>query len=109
MTDKQEPGFRVPSPCGRVWFVPLSAVAADYAEFLMEADGLSREDAQRQVEGSPEFLPTWFAEQCNTWGDVERLGRLEVKSTLFKTKAALDRRRGMSRAGFIDYEEVGID
>lgn len=106
MADKQEPGFRVPSPCGRVWFVPLEAVAADYADFLVQNDGLSPEDARRQVERCPEFLPTWFAEQCCHWVDVERMGRLEVKSTLFKTKAALDRRRGGGAIG--DYEEIGI-
>lgn len=86
-------GFLVHSNCGREWFVPLEAVGQDYAEFLMSADGLSEEAAAAQVHRSQDFLQTWFAEQCNTWIDVERLGVLTKKSTLFKTKAALDRRR----------------
>lgn len=98
-------GFRVEGACGRVWFVPLEAVGEDYAEFLEQADGLSPEEARRRSESSEDFWPRWFWEQCGTWGDVERLGRLERKSSLFKTKAALDRRRAM---GGLSIEEVGI-
>jgi hypothetical protein len=100
-----EPGFLVDSLCGRQWFVPLTAVGRDYAEFLEQADGLSREEAQAQSDKDPSFWPTWFAEQCTHWEDVERLGRLVRYSTLFKTKAALDRRRSRSVE---DYTEVGI-
>lgn len=89
-----EPGFEVQSPCGRAWFVPLEAVGRDYAEFLIEADGISAEDAADKVKNNQSFLPTWFDEQCTTWVDVERLGRLIQQSTLFKSKSALDNARG---------------
>lgn len=102
-----EPGFLVSSPCERQWFVPFVAVAGDYADFLVQADGLSRADALAKVRLNLEFVPTWFYEQCASWADVERLGRLTQRSTLFKTKSALDRRRGsFSNA---DVREEGIE
>lgn len=100
-----EPGFLVDSPCQRQWFVPLAAVGRDYAEFLEQADGLSPEAAQKEAEANRGFWPTWFAEQCNYWSDVERLGRLVRKSTLFKTKEALNRRRPRHVE---DYTEIDI-
>ncbi len=102
-----EPGFLVSSPCQRQWFVPFAAVARDYADFLVCADKLSQEDALSKVDENLEFVPTWFYEQCACWVDIERLGRLVRKSTLFKTKPALDRRRGsFSNA---EIEEQGVD
>jgi hypothetical protein len=91
-----EPGFLVTSrSCGREWFVPFKAVADDYVDFLMQVDKLSLADATAQVEKNLEFVPTWFYEQVLVdWSDVERMGRLVTTSTLFKTKKALDRRRG---------------
>lgn len=88
------PGFIVRSPCGREWFVSLGAVGKDYAEFLMEADGIAPSDAIATAERERGFWPTWFVEQCLHWGDIEQLGVLTKASRLFKTKAALDRRRG---------------
>lgn len=101
----QEPGFLVRSPCGREWFVPLEAVGRDYAEFLAEQDGLSPEAAAGESGKARDFWPTWFAEQCHMWVDVERLGRLVKTSTLFKTKKALDNRRG---SVVRDYDEILI-
>ena len=88
------PGYMVSSPCGRQWFVSLDAVAKDYAQFLVQADHLTPQAAAAKVDENRDFLPTWFAEQVSTWEDIEFLGRLVTKSKLFKTKAALDRRRG---------------
>ncbi len=100
-----EPGFLVDSACGRQWFVPLTAVGQDYAEFLMQADHLDAAAAAAKVQENEEFLPTWFAEQINDFATIERLGRLVRTSTLFKTKQALDRRRGSYRR---DYTELNI-
>ncbi len=103
MKDEQVVGYLVPGACGREWFVPLERVGDDYAEFLAQADGLSAQDARKKSEENRDFWPTWFAEQCYLWCDIERLGFLVKESTLFKTKAALDRRRGYSDDAIGDY------
>lgn len=102
-----EPGFFVSSPCQRQWFVPFAAVARDYADFLVAMDKLSPEKALAKVDENLEFVPTWFYEQCNSWSDIERLGRLVQTSPLFKTKSALDRRRGAF--GAADIQEQGVE
>jgi hypothetical protein len=88
------PGYLVRGACGREWFVPLERVRDDYADFLMEADKLAAEDAMVKANANRDFWHTWFYEQCYEWSDIERLGRLVKTSAMFKTKAALDRRRG---------------
>ncbi len=88
------PGYLVRGACGREWFVPLERVRDDYADFLMTADKLTIEDAMTKANENRDFWHTWFYEQCYEWSDIERLGRLVKTSNLFKTKAALDRRRG---------------
>lgn len=88
------PGYLVRGACGREWFVPLERVRDDYADFLMTADKLAIEDAMTKANENRDFWHTWFYEQCYEWVDIERLGRLVKTSSLFKTKAALDRRRG---------------
>ena len=88
------PGYLVRGACGREWFVPLERVRDDYADFLMTADKLAIEDAMTKANENRDFWHTWFYEQCYEWSDIERLGRLVKTSNLFKTKAALDRRRG---------------
>lgn len=100
------PGFRVTSPCGRVWFVPLDAVGQDYADFLKDADALSPEAARRKAEQNKAFWPTWFAEQCTLWVDIERLGTLVYRPAEPKTLAALNRRRGR---GDDDIQSCGGD
>ncbi len=89
-----EPGYLVTSPCGRQWFVPMTAVAEDYAEFRKQVDKLSAEEAAQEAIAQADFLPTWFYEQFSEWVDIERCGRLVTSSTKFKTKRALDRYRG---------------
>ena len=88
------PGYLVRGACGREWFVPLERVRDDYADFLMIVDKLTSEDAMTKANENRDFWHTWFHEQCYEWSDIERLGRLVKTSNLFKTKAALDRRRG---------------
>ena len=88
------PGYLVRGACGREWFVPLERVRDDYADFLMTAYKLTIEDAMTKANENRDFWHTWFHEQCYYWADIERLGRLVKTSSLFKTKAALDRRRG---------------
>ena len=100
-----EPGFLVDSRCGRQWFVPLAAVGRDYADFLEQVDKLTPEAARKQADDNRAFWPAWFAEQCYEWADVERLGRLVRRSTLYKTKQALDRRRSRYVQ---DYDDVNI-
>jgi hypothetical protein len=87
--------------------VPLEAVGKDYAEFLEQADKLTSEEALAKSEKNRDFWPTWFAEQCDHWTDIERLGKLVGRSQRFKTKSALDRARG-SYVRFGDYKEFNI-
>lgn len=98
-----EPGFLVNSWCGRQWYVPLEAVGRDYAEFLEQADNLASEAAKAQAELNREWWPSWFAEQCYAWSDIERLGAQVRRSTLLKTKKALDRRRSRSVEEFTEW------
>ena len=89
-----ESGYLVRGACEREWFVPLSRIRDDYIDFLVTSDGVTREEAGKQADKEADFLHTWFYEQCYDWQDIEHLGRLVKQSTLFKTKQALDRRRG---------------
>ena len=70
----QEEGFEVKSECGRSWFVPMSAVQANYAAYLVEADGLEPGAALLKAGASTQGLYCWFAEQFD-WADVETHGR----------------------------------
>ena len=88
------PGYLVRGACGREWFVPLERVRDDYADFLMAADNLTHDAAMGKANENRAFWHTWFHEQCCYWVDIERLGELVKTSSLFKTKASLDRRRG---------------
>lgn len=88
------PGYLVRGACGREWFVPLERVRDDYVDFLMTADKLTLPTAIQKANENRDFWHTWFYEQCYEWADIERLGWLVKASTLFKTKAALDRKRG---------------
>lgn len=73
----------------------------------MHADQLSLEQALQKTRENAEFVPTWFYEQCACWSDIDRLGRVVKGSTLFKTKKALDNRRGSFKNA--DIEEQGIE
>lgn len=84
-----QPGFSVKSPCGRVWFVPLEQVRQDYAQFLMQADGLSNSEALAKVAENEEFVPTWFYEQFS-WADVVARGQLVVQASPADIEYALN-------------------
>lgn len=83
------PGFTVKSPCGREWFVPLTAIIADYASFLQEADGLSNADALTKANANMSFMETWFHEQFS-WSDVVHHGVLVKKADAAHVEAALN-------------------
>ena len=68
--------------------------APTVATAVIMAGEFAIEDAMTKANENRDFWHTWFYEQCYEWSDIERLGRLVKTSNLFKTKAALDRRRG---------------
>jgi hypothetical protein len=106
---KKIAGYLVRDNCKREWFVPVAAVRADYIAFLMDADDLAEERATEIADATPDFLDTWFSEQCNAWRDVEDMGILVKDSTLFKTKKALDRHRNASGLYFNAFEKIEMD
>lgn len=83
--------FRIESPCGRVWEVPIAAVREDYARYLVDADGITLDEAKARVE---EWVSVsfWFYQQFD-WDDVERCGKLVQEASAEQVRAALDRRR----------------
>lgn len=89
--------FRIQSPCGRAYEVPLDQVAEDYVRFLVDADGISRTEALGRV--TQDAVESWFREQFS-WGDVERYGRKTKDASRAQVIAALDQvRRGSSVSG----------
>ena len=103
-------GFRIIGQCGREWFVPLSMVAADYASFLMNADGHTAEEAARDAELYTPHLSAWFYEQWSDGDDWELTDKLAFKVNTvgkFKTKAARNNARGSWSDATI--QEVYID
>ena len=82
----------------------MTRVRDDYADFLVHVDKVTPEVAMAKANKQPDFWHSWLFEQCNLWEDVERLGTLVTTSTLFKTKVALDRRRGrdLHVVGFLE-------
>ena len=85
--------FRVKSPCGRAYEVPMLKVRDDYVQFLMDQDGLSRKEALQKFEFSD--LESWFYEQFN-WDDIERHGKLIKNPSPKQIKEALDHMRNGS-------------
>ena len=89
-------GFRIASPCGRTYEVPLTKVRDDYAKYLMESDGITRAQALAQCDR--ETLETWFMEQFD-WSDVERYGRVVKNPSPRQIREALDLMRGNDSPG----------
>lgn len=85
--------FRVNSPCGRAYEVPMIKVRDDYVQFLMDQDGLSRKEALQKFEFSD--LESWFYEQFR-WEEIERYGKLIKKPSQKQIKEALDHMRDSS-------------
>lgn len=87
-------GFRIIGQCGREWFVPLSMVARDYADFRMQADGMTREAADAAAVEYGEHIDAWFHEQCSDWGFVDMYAFKVKKTGNLKTKSGMDNARG---------------
>lgn len=85
--------FRIVSPCGREYEVPMSKVRDDYAKFLVDNDGLSYEEAIAQME--PSYVFSWFYDQFD-WSDVEHYGTCVKEASPAKIKEALDAMRSGS-------------
>jgi hypothetical protein len=83
--------YRVQSPCGRVWDVPMRCVMNDYVRFLVDNDGVTRQQALADME--VQWVESWFHEQYD-WQDVERDGKLVQQPTANQIKQALDLMRG---------------
>jgi hypothetical protein len=83
--------YRVESPCGRAWDVPMRRVMNDYIAFLIENDGVTRRQALETMDASQ--VESWFHEQYE-WQDVERDGRLVQQPTAQQIIDALDVARG---------------
>lgn len=84
-----EEGFEVQSECGRGWFVPMTAVQANYAEYLAQADGLDDSAAMVRAGKSKADLHSWFAEQFD-WADIDRYGRLTKEASAEHIARALN-------------------
>lgn len=83
------PGYHVKSPCGREWWLPEAAVRTDYANFLMQADGLTREAADLQAAQAGTFVEAWLNEQY-VWAEIDRDGVLISPATPEQVLRALD-------------------
>jgi len=75
-------GYKIKAPCGRVYFVPLEKVRADYAAYCNEEG----EDDPAIKESD---VHTWFHDNY-TWEEVERDGFMTDFSSQEEVKAALD-------------------
>lgn len=82
-----EKGWVIKGNCDRVWFLPYSAVVRDYKNYLIEADGITEEQAEAQTAG--EDISFWFYDQY-IWAEVERDGKLLTKPVPKKYKKFLD-------------------
>ena len=82
-----EKGWVIRGSCERVWFLPYTAVVQDYKNYLMDADGITSEQADEQIGG--EDISFWFYEQY-IWSEVERDGKLLTKPVPKKYKKFLD-------------------
>lgn len=92
VTMPKEPGFEVKSECGRRWFVPITAVQADYAAFLGQVDGLEPDAAMARAGKSQGDLHSWFVEQFD-WADVDRYGVLSKEASAKDIARALNAAR----------------
>ncbi len=101
-SNAQEPGYRLKSPCGREYFVSKKAVLADYAQFLVDEDGLTLEEALTQANKDPTFGDTWFAEQY-IWADVVEQGVLVKDASPEDVTRALDFLRDHGGGGTSGY------
>ena len=89
----QTEGFEMKSECGRVYRISLQAVFDDYAKFLVDNDGISREEAEAKIELGD--VESWFYDQF-AWSDVDKVGECIQEASAENIKRALNRVRGQS-------------
>jgi hypothetical protein len=82
--------FKISSPCGRVYELPLKKVQDDYVAYLVEADKISPFQAMQEM--SKDDVHSWFMEQFN-WDDVDRYATLVKEPSAKQIQAALDAMR----------------
>lgn len=92
-----KPGFIIRSPCGREWFLSHEAVSKNYAQFLMEQDGLPEAKAMA-IASEHNNIQTWFSEQI-IWEEVESLGVLIKPASPENVQNALNFIRTFSGRG----------
>lgn len=81
-------GWTIKSPCGRGYHVSREVVVQDYVDFIVQADGLSKEDALVYAEKHCD-PDVWFREQFD-WQDVMWLGRCVGHASPEDISKALD-------------------
>jgi len=100
-----EKGWIIKGACGRVWFLPYSAVVQDYKNFLIESDNLTEDEADQQI--ANEDISFWFYEQY-IWSEVERDGKLLTKPVPKKYKKFLDFYRDHDSSPWDDASRVNF-
>jgi hypothetical protein len=75
-------GYKIKAPCGRIYYVPIEKVHADYATYCAQ-----------EGDGTPEMredeIHTWFHDNY-TWEEVERDGEVIGFASAAQVKTALD-------------------
>lgn len=79
--------FRISSPCGRIYELPLKKVEEDYIDYLVEADKITPEEASKDM--TKDNIYSWFMEQFN-WDDVDRYATLVQEASPKQIQEALD-------------------
>ena len=82
-----EKGWVIKGACDRIWFLPYSKVVQDYKNYLMEAGGITSEQADKKI--GDEDISFWFYEQY-IWSEVERDAKLLSKPVPKTYKKFLD-------------------
>lgn len=74
--------FRIKSPCGMTFEMPVSAIWDDFKELIKVSEGVDDLEAEKIVERrkveEPDFWKQWFNEQF-AWADIERLAKIVVR------------------------------
>lgn len=80
---------------GRTWRVPESAVRNDYIEFLVQADNISRKDAEARTDKDQSWKEYWWNEQVIVYPElVMQIGEMikditeEEKLRVINSRAA---------------------
>lgn len=106
----KDKGFKLKSPCGREYFYPLSAAHEDYAQAVVQMDGVTLTKAREYVSDQGEqAVIVWFLEQT-TWHEIQSHGTLIKDASPEEVRQALDfAMRSYSGAPQGDVEYIGIE